>query len=133
MSHQHFCDVAGHWWDCEGAALRLGDKEPSVCMCLKCGVPLESGDRSHDYAELLACPEHRRVDKSSTAPRQAEPGAEEFIRLCDMTHVRAKERRVRLNEKDTNWLKACGVGWEREPAFQLPLDFCNRHETVQET
>ena len=58
---------------------------------------------------------------------------EEFIRLCDMTHVRAKERRVRLTEKDAQWLKACGAGWEREPAFQLPLDFCGRKETVQET
>jgi hypothetical protein len=62
-----------------------------------------------------------------------EPLPEEFIRLCDMTHVRAKERRVRLTEKDTNWLKACGVAWEREPAVQLPLDFCGRQETVKET
>jgi hypothetical protein len=61
------------------------------------------------------------------------PLPEEFIRLCDMTHVRAKERRVRLTEKDAQWLKECGVGWERDPAFQLPLDFCGRKETVQET
>ncbi len=68
MSHQHFCDVAGHWWECEGTALRPGDKEPSVCMCLKCGVPLEFGDHSHDFAELLACPEHRKVAEAITAP-----------------------------------------------------------------
>ena len=76
MSHQHFCDVAGHWWECQGTALRFGDKEPSICMCLKCGVPLESGDHSHDYVELLACPEHRKVDEFSTAPHPAEPDAE---------------------------------------------------------
>ena len=22
MGHRHFCDVACHWWECEGAALR---------------------------------------------------------------------------------------------------------------
>jgi hypothetical protein len=48
-------------------------------MCLKCGVPLESGDHSHDYVELLACPEHLRVDEAITAPRQAEPEAERSV------------------------------------------------------
>ena len=79
MSHQHFCDVAGHWWECAGSALRAGDKEPSVCMCLRCGVPLEFGDHSHDYVELLACPEHRKVNAAITTPRQAEPGAERGV------------------------------------------------------
>ena len=79
MSHQHFCDVAGHWWECEGTALRAGDREPSVCMCLKCGVPLEFGDHSHDYVELPACPEHRKVDEAGTAPRQEEPGPERGV------------------------------------------------------
>ncbi len=79
MSHQHFCDVAGHWWECEGTALRPGDKVPSVCMCLKCGVPLDFGDHSHDYVELLACPEHRKVAEAITAPHQAEPGAERGV------------------------------------------------------
>jgi hypothetical protein len=23
MTHRHFCDVAGHEWECEGTALRL--------------------------------------------------------------------------------------------------------------
>ena len=43
------------------------------------------------------------------------------------------EPHARLTEKDTEWLKACGVAWEREPAVQLPLDFCGCQETVQET
>jgi hypothetical protein len=79
MSHRHFCDVTGHWWDCEGTALRLGDKEPSVCLCLKCGVPLELGSHIHDYVELLACPEHRKADEAITAPHQAAPGAERGV------------------------------------------------------
>ncbi len=52
-----------------------------------------------------------------------EPLPEEFIRLCEMTHVLVKER---LTEQDHKWLKAMAVAWEREPAFQLPLDFCER-------
>jgi hypothetical protein len=52
----------------------------------------------------------------------------EFIRLCDMTHIRAKERRVRLTEKDDLWLKASGVAWEPEPALQLSMDFCAHQE-----
>lgn len=79
MSHRHWCDVEGHWWECVGTALRPGDTGPSVCMCLKCGVPLESGDHTHDYVELLACPEHRKVDEVITALHQMEPGAERGV------------------------------------------------------
>jgi hypothetical protein len=39
-----------------------------------------------------------------------------------------KERRVRLTEKDAQWLKLCGVAWEPEPAFQLAMDFCAPQE-----
>ena len=51
---------------------------------------------------------------------------ERFIRFCEMTHVRARDLRVRLTEKDAQWLKVCGVAWEPEPAIQLPLDFSGR-------
>ncbi|HXH51514.1 MAG TPA: hypothetical protein VNM47_19415 [Terriglobia bacterium] len=76
MSHQHYCDVAGHWWTCEGMTLRCGDTEPSVCMCLMCGVPLESGDHSNCYVELLACPQHRSADWAAGAQEGAEPVSE---------------------------------------------------------
>ena len=79
MSHQHFCDVVGHWWECQGSALRPVDTVPSICMCLRCRVPLESGDHSHDYVELLACPEHRKADGALTAPHQVEQGAEPSV------------------------------------------------------
>ena len=60
MSHRHFCDYAGHHWDCEGAAVRplLGKAEPTICMCLKHGVPMEDGDHSQCSVELIACPDH---------------------------------------------------------------------------
>ena len=47
-----------------------------------------------------------------------------------MTHVLVKEL---LTKADHQWLKAMAVAWEREPAVQLSLDFCDRQETVQET
>lgn len=40
---------------------------------------MEFGDHSRDYVELLACPEHRKADETSTAARQAEPGAERGV------------------------------------------------------
>jgi hypothetical protein len=43
------------------------------------------------------------------------------------------EPNVRLTKQDDQLLMACGVLWEREPAFQLSLDFCVCQETVQET
>jgi hypothetical protein len=61
MSHRHFCDVAGHYWECEGTAQRsfAGGMEPSVCICLEHHVPMEEGDHSKCPIELLSCPEHR--------------------------------------------------------------------------
>ena len=59
MSHQHFCDFAGHYWECEGTAVRLFAPEPTVCMCLDHGVPMDEGDHSACSVELLSCPEHR--------------------------------------------------------------------------
>jgi hypothetical protein len=61
MSHRHFCDYAGHYWQCDGAALRLADTEPSLCMCCDHGLPMEDGDHSRCTIELLACPEHREA------------------------------------------------------------------------
>ena len=60
MSHRHFCDFAGHYWECDGAAVRpqMGNTEPTICMCLSHGVPMEEGDHSACSIELIACPEH---------------------------------------------------------------------------
>jgi len=77
MRHRHFCDVAGHWFECDGKALRRGDIEPSVCMCDTCGLPLEEGDHSQcqNLVELVACPEHRDEER-----RRMEEGKKESDR-----------------------------------------------------
>ena len=81
MSHRHFCDVAGHLWECDGAA-RLGDTEPSVCMCHGCRLPLEQGDHSRckNLVELVACPEHREEElrRREEAEKEFERRAAEF-------------------------------------------------------
>lgn len=59
MTHRHFCDFAGHDWDCKGSATRLLAAEPTLCMCLNHGVPMEKGDHSACSVELLSCPDHR--------------------------------------------------------------------------
>lgn len=59
MTHRHFCDFAGHYWDCEGMATRLLRAEATVCMCLNHGVPMDEGEHSECSVELLSCPEHR--------------------------------------------------------------------------
>lgn len=61
MSHKHFCDYAGHEWECDGSALRplTGQTEPTICVCLDCQVPMEQGDHGECAIELLACPAHR--------------------------------------------------------------------------
>jgi hypothetical protein len=87
-------------------------------MCLKCGAPLEFGDHSHDFAELLACPEHRKAEKASTALGRAEPGAERgvlrdkdgnrivgFCLWCDKDFYSMKE--VEAHNADN--MKACHV------------------------
>jgi hypothetical protein len=84
VSHQHWCEVTGHEWECEGTALRplTGDTEPSICMCDTCHVPMEEGDHSGCMIELLACPEHmdeqlramqERFDNAEATEAQEDP------------------------------------------------------------
>jgi hypothetical protein len=70
MSHRHFCDSAGHYWECVGTALRplTRDAEPSICICLRHLVPMEDGDHSECPIELLACPEHRDEQLRQMSP-----------------------------------------------------------------
>ena len=46
MSHRHYCDQAGHDWQCAGD-----------CECC-CGLMMEGHDYSGCPVELRACPEH---------------------------------------------------------------------------
>jgi hypothetical protein len=50
VSYYHYCDVAGHRWQCNGRA-------SGPCECF-CGLPMEEGDHSECPIQLLACPKH---------------------------------------------------------------------------
>ncbi len=113
MSHRHFCDVAGHWWICDGRALRVGDREPSVCTCLPCGLPLEGFDhrQCHDPVELLAYPEHgeeeyRRMEQSrkELERRAAEFGLEP--KLAKLQALPESPEKHALAQEIVTWL--CG-------------------------
>jgi hypothetical protein len=59
VSHKHFCEIGGHEWECECAALHEFDPERfQVCICKACQLPMDEGDHSNCPIELLTCPEH---------------------------------------------------------------------------
>jgi hypothetical protein len=67
MAHLHWCDVTGHEWECQGAALRplRGDTEPTPCYCINHQTLMEDGEvHSRCSIELIACPEHRGVQQA---------------------------------------------------------------------
>jgi hypothetical protein len=55
MSHRHYCDFAGHDWQCS-----------ENCECI-CGLAMEGHDHSECPVELRACPEHAREQQRSIA------------------------------------------------------------------
>ncbi|WP_263377071.1 hypothetical protein [Granulicella aggregans] len=73
--HSHFCDYAGHTWECAGTAQRslTGGSEPSLCMCQVHQVPMSEGDHSECPVELLACPEHRDEQLKQMAAASSSP------------------------------------------------------------
>ena len=77
MSHKHLCDVAVHWFECDGKALRRGDSEPSVCRCDTCGLPWEESDHNQCQSpiELVTCPEHRDVGRRSIVATEMKQAA----------------------------------------------------------
>ena len=58
IMHRHACDY-GHFWDCEGTAIRSGDSEPTICMCFDHHVPMDDGKHEGCATEIIRCPEHR--------------------------------------------------------------------------
>lgn len=64
MSHRHYCDQAGHDWQCS-----------EDCECI-CGLPMEGHDHTECPVELRACPEHAAEQQQSIAeamPSEPDP------------------------------------------------------------
>jgi hypothetical protein len=71
MSHRHYCDFAGHDWQCSEG-----------CECI-CGLPMEGHDYSDCSVELRACPEHAAEQERRIAEALAsEPDDGWFVQRC---------------------------------------------------
>ncbi len=124
MSHYHLCDVTGHFWECEGKAIRPGETEPSLCMCLEHQVPMNQGDHSRCRVELLACPCHleeqlRRMDGAKQAfdKRVAEFGLDEkWVRMQAMPESPEKDV---LAAEILNWILAAHADVRAPARFNL--------------
>jgi hypothetical protein len=61
MSHRHFCDVAGHWWECEGTARRSGTVElPSEYRALPSHNAVFDRDSEMGARQVVPRDSHRR-------------------------------------------------------------------------
>lgn len=72
--HRHACGH-GHHWDCAGSAVREQDCQPTECICLDHGVPMEGGDHSRCTIEIFTCPDHRvgnRKTRNAQTPLKEE-------------------------------------------------------------
>jgi hypothetical protein len=67
MSHRHFCDFAGHNWQCAGD-----------CECI-CGLPMEGHAHSECPVELRACPEHSAEQQRRIAEAMASEPVPAFV------------------------------------------------------
>jgi len=79
--HRHACG-RGHYWNCNGGAVREGDTESSECICFNHGAPMEVGDHSQCTIEILTCPEHRASKVPDAIAQASGPRVEDgFVPL----------------------------------------------------
>lgn len=72
MSHRHYCDFAGHDWQCSGD-----------CRCI-CGLPMEGNDHSECPVELRACSEHSAENERNIAKETASEPDPAFVQKCQV-------------------------------------------------
>ena len=80
MSHKHFCDIAGHPWQCES----------SECICM-CQEQMEQGDHSCCPIELRACSEHDDEQFSIVHREQGAPGGLQEATSGDRSATRTEQ------------------------------------------
>ena len=69
MSHRHYCDFAGHPWECSN---------PS-CECFDHNTSMEDGDHSRCSIELRACTKHEDEAARSIAEAMSQKPDPSFI------------------------------------------------------
>jgi hypothetical protein len=113
MSHRHFCDVAGHYWECDGVRPGFFGAAPSPCICF-CGTSPEVGDHSDCPVELRACPEHKKYAMTGLPADESvpEPG-EGLTRIKFPPDYKTKAKRaVKQAQKYGAACFWCGQGYE---------------------
>ena len=59
MSHKHFCDFAGHMWECEGTACAPGWRHGAKRLYLRtCQVPWRKATTAGAWLSCWRVPEH---------------------------------------------------------------------------
>jgi len=101
--HRHYCDVAGHEWQCGGN-----------CNCI-CGLPMEGNDHSDCPVELRPCPEHKDETEQQMTAIESTAVEIDFTSLCE------KREQPRLHcqcgcadadpSKVVGWCLWCGHGY----------------------
>jgi hypothetical protein len=100
MSHTHFCDVAGHPWQCES----------SECICI-CQVQMEQGDHNRCPIELRACSQHdneqfsvvHREERTPSGLHEADASGPPATRTEQEGWVRLKPIPPEINQKLGEW------------------------------
>ena len=115
MSHRHYCDYAGHDWQCAGD-----------CECI-CGLPMEGNDHSECPVELRACPEHSAAQQLSHAEATSSEPMKGRIKIPPRRKlVRALRRASRAGFVGACvW---CGHGYKR---FSLKIQEAHLKECAE--
>lgn len=88
MSHRHFCDFAGHDWQCSS----------QECECI-CGLPMEGHDHSDCPVELRACGEHSEAQRQSIAEAMSQqPDPESIQKWQERPHCQCGCAEAKTNK-----------------------------------
>jgi hypothetical protein len=113
MGHRHYCDYAGHDWQCSGD-----------CECC-CGLHMEGHDHSECPVELRACPEHSAEQQQSIAEAMSSEPDPAFIQKwherpnCECGRAEAELGKV------VGWCLWCDHVYEKYNAKVEDLHFAN--------
>jgi hypothetical protein len=106
MNHRHYCDIAGHDWQCE-----------KDCECI-CGFSMEGNDHSDCPVELRDCRQHQSQE-STDMPAVAEKTSSKRGRLKFPPEHRLRRALRRLS--DPGFAGVCVSYGHRYKRFSLEI------------
>jgi hypothetical protein len=101
--HIHYCDAAGHEWQCS-----------ENCECF-CGLPMEQGNHSECPVELRACPEHKDETERQVTAIESTAAQIDFTSLCEKREQPRLHCQCGCADSDpasiVGWCLWCGHGY----------------------